>query len=301
MPISAARGRGGEKKMPSVLVVHEDAGIRARLLDALARAGIAAASLTDLEGALDHPEVALVRVVLVDPVLLEQYEFDFRTQIGVRAGSNDITVIALVAIADPARKKHLKRHEAILLERSIDDEGALVALVAKHSAPVPGAPPADPATDPGGRRNTPASLGRVNVERIQLDDGSLNAPVQPGVEPPMVLVVEDDEASRGFFATLLEQRGYRVHAVSSATSALRFLSRDDTVKLIVSDIDMPQMDGFELKYALKESKIPFIAVAGIDSPDRQQLAKELGMVALVGKPVQVKPFCELVRGAVLPT
>lgn len=285
--------------MPSVLVVHEDAGIRARLLDALARAGVAAAALTDLEGALDHPQVAQVRVVLVDPVLLEQYEFDFRTQIGVRAGSDDIAVIALVAMADPARKKHLKRHEAILLERSIDDEESLLALVAKHSAPVPGSPPADQTTDPGARRNTISSLGRISVERIQLDDGGLNAPLSAGGEAPMVLVVEDDEASRGFFSTLLEQRGYRVHAVASATSALRFLKRDQTVKLIVSDIDMPQMDGFELKYALKESKIPFIAVAGNDSAERQHLAKELGMVALVGKPVQVKPFCELVRGALL--
>ena len=71
------------------------------------------------------------------------------------------------------------------------------------------------------------------------------------------------------------------------------------MRLIVSDIDMPQMDGFELKYALKESKIPFIAVAGNDSPDRRELARSLGMVALVGKPVQVKTFCELVRGTLL--
>lgn len=283
--------------MPSVLVIHEDAGIRAQLLDALARAGVPTAALTDLEGALDHPQVSQVRVVLVDPALLEAYEFDFRTQIGVRAGS-DITVIALVSMADPARKKHLKRHEALLLDRPIDDETALVALVARHSAPVPGSPPVDQATD-AGRIKTNPSLGRISVERIQLDDGGLNAPTTPGEEPPMVLVVEDDEAARGFFATLLEQRGYRVHTVSSATSALRFLKRESTVRLIVSDIDMPQMDGFELKFALKESKIPFIAVAGNDSPDRKQLAKELGMVALIGKPVQVKPFCELVRGALL--
>lgn len=287
--------------MPSVLVVHEDAGIRARLLDALARAGVAAAALTDLEGALDHPEVVHVRVVLVDPMLLEQYEFDFRTQIGVRAGSDEITVVALVAIADPARKRHLKRHEAILLDRSIDDEEALLALVARHSAPLPGSPSAEDSghTPDPARKSSPSSLGRISVERIQIDDGGLNAPVSPGAEPPMVLVVEDDEASRGFFSTLLEQRGYRVHAVASATSALRFLKRDATVKLIVSDIDMPQMDGFELKYALKESKIPFIAVAGNDSPDRKELARSLGMVALVGKPVQVKPFCELVRGTLL--
>lgn len=261
----------------------------------MARRGVSSAAVTDLEGALDHPQVASVRVVLADPVLLEEYEFDFTTQIGVRAGT-DITVIALVNIADPARKKALKRHEAILLERSIDDHDALVAQIEKHSGP-PALPP-DPITNPGLK---PPSLGRISVERVQLDDATLNAPVAAGGEAPMVLVVEDDESSRAFFATLLEQRGYRVHAVSSATSALRFLGRDATVRLIVSDIDMPQMDGFELKYALKESPIPFIAVAGNDSEERKQLAKELGMVALLGKPVQVKPFCELVRGTLLST
>lgn len=279
--------------MPQVLVVHEDAGTRARLLDVLARHGFAATALTDLDGALDHPAVSSVRVVLADPALLEQYEFDFGTQIGVRAGT-DITVVALASIADPARKAHLKRHNAVLLDRAIEDEDALAAQMRRlvsAAAPSIDSPTLDKIKAP--------SLGRVNVERIQIGDGSLNAPIEPGGEGPMVLVVEDEENARSFFSTLLEQRGYRVHAVASATSALRFLGREKTVRLIVSDIDMPQMDGFELKYALKESKIPFIAVAGNDSPDRQQLAKELGMVALVGKPVQVKPFCELVRGALL--
>ena len=283
--------------MSSVLVVHPDAGIRARLLDALAREGLAAGAVTDLDGALDHPEVAGVRVVLVEPTLLEQYEFDFRTQIGVRAGT-DITVIALVDIADPARKKELKRHEAVLLERPIDDHDALVALVKRHSAP-PTPPAGVPAVIPMAPGAATPSLGRMKVERVNLDDGSLNAPATPDGEGPMVLVVDDEEDARSFFATLLEQRGYRVHAVSSATSALRFLGKDPTVRLIVSDIDMPQMDGFELRYALRESNIPFIAVAGNDSAERRRLAQELGMAALVGKPIQVKPFCELVKGTLL--
>lgn len=281
--------------MATVLVVHGDASVRARLLDALARRGLPATAVTDLEGALDHPRVAEVRVVLADPALLEAYEFAFATQIGVRAGS-DITVIALVNIADPARKKALQRHEAMLLERSIDDHDALAAQVHKHTGP-----PVvlqEPVTNPRAR---PPSLARINVERVQLDDTTLNAPVAASGARPMVLVVDDDEAARSFFATLLEQRGYRVHTVSSATSALRYLGREEGVHLIVSDIDMPQMDGFELKYALKESPIPFIAVAGNDSDERKQLAKELGMIALVAKPVQVKPFCELVRGTLLAT
>lgn len=278
--------------MATVLVVHGNAVVRARLLDALAKRGLPAAALTDLEGALDHPTVAEVRVVLVDPALLEAYEFAFATQIGVRAGST-ISVIALVEVADPARKKVLERHEAMLLERSIDDHDALAAQVVKHSGP---AVVAEEAVEP--RKRSP-SLGRISVERVQLDSSQLDAPVSAAGTRPMVLVVEDDEAARSFFATLLEQRGYRVHAVASATSALRFLGRDEAVHLIVSDIDMPQMDGFELKYALKESPIPFIAVAGDDSAERQQLAKQLGMIALVAKPVQVKPFCELVRGTLL--
>lgn len=280
--------------MPLVLVVHPDAGIRAKVLGTFAAAGIDARALTDLEAALDHAEVARVRVVLSDPGLLEEYEFDFRTQINVRAGT-DIAVIALVDIADPARKKALKRHEALLLERPLDDQASLLALVQKQIAAL--APAGVAPSAPPEARNT--GLGRMKVERINLDTGDLNAPVGPDEEQPMVLVVDDQEDARSFFATLLEQRGYRVHTVASASSALRFLGKENSVRLIVSDIDMPQMDGFELRYALKESGIPFIAVAGNDSHERKQLAKELGMVALVGKPIQVKPFCELVRGAVL--
>lgn len=282
--------------MPLVLVVHPDAGIRAKVLDTLAGGGVDARELTDLDAALDHEEVASVRVVLADPGLLEQYEFDFRTQINVRAGT-DIAVIALVDIADPARKKSLARHEALMLERPLDDQAALLALVQRSIAAAAPAQAVAPETPSDGR--PAAGLGRMKVERISLGSGDLDAPVGPDQEQPMVLVVDDQEDARSFFATLLEQRGYRVHAVSSATSALRFLGKEKSVRLIVSDIDMPQMDGFELRYATKESGIPFIAVAGNDSNERKQLAKELGMVALVGKPIQVKPFCELVRDAVL--
>jgi CheY-like chemotaxis protein len=66
---------------------------------------------------------------------------------------------------------------------------------------------------------------------------------------------------------------------------------------------MPVMDGFELKAMLDErpgERIPFIAIAGTDSPERHELAKKLGVAALLGKPIQVREFCRVVRGTLMP-
>ena len=271
--------------MPSVLVVCPDAPQRDTLVAGLAQLGLSVEGAVDLDVALDHPEAGSVRVLLACPELLEQDEFDFRARFNVRGGG-DAKVIALTDIADPARKNAVKRHEAVLLERPMIDLGSMAAQIRRILTEVEAPKKPAPA----------AGLGRMKVERINLEDGTTNAPVDAVGETPMVLLVDDEEDVRSFFSTLLEQRGYKVHAVSNATSALRFLGRE-SVHVIISDIDMPQMDGFELKYALRESPIPFIAIAGDSSVERQQLARELGMVALVPKPIQVKPFCALVRGA----
>lgn len=269
--------------MPSVLVVCPDATLRDTLVAGLAQLGLPVEGAADLDAALDHPDSGAVRVLLACPELLEAEELDFLTRFNVRAGT-EARLIALTDIAEPARKKAIGRHGAVLLERPLVDHGSMAAQVRRLLA----------AEDV--RRPAPSGLGRMKVERISLDDGTTNAPVDAGGTAPMVLLVDDEEDVRSFFSTLLEQRGYRVHAVSNATSALRYLGKEP-VHVIISDIDMPQMDGFELKYALRESPIPFIAIAGDSSAERQQLAKELGMVALVPKPIQVKPFCALVRGA----
>ncbi len=272
--------------MPSVLLVHADSEARARLVEALSTRGVDVAGVADVDAALEAADAGGVGAVLVDVPVLEHEDFEIKSRIDVRSG-NDVRVIALASIADPARKAVLKRHGAILLERPPEDIDSMAAMVTRGT----------PA-----RRPAPSGLGRMKVERLATgDDDPLDAPVGPDGAKPLVLVVDDEEDARSLFTDVLQGRGYRVHAVSSANGALRFLGKEK-VDLIVSDIAMPQMDGFELKATLAESdakNVPFIAVAAEDTAERRAIAQRLGIRAFVPKPIQARAFCKLVRGTLL--
>lgn len=274
--------------MPSVLLVHPDADARARLVEALQLRGVEGVlGVGDVDAALEAADSGNVASVLVDVSILEKEDFEIKSRIDVRSG-NDVKVIVLAHLADPARKAILKRHGAILLDRPIEDLDAMAAMVSGGAAT---------------RRSAASGLARMKIERLgTTEDEPLDAPVGPGGEKPLVLVVDDEEDSRTLFTDVLQGRGYRVHAVSSANGALRFLGKEK-VDLIVSDIAMPQMDGFELKATLATSAaatVPFIAVAGEDTPERRAIAERLGIAAFISKPIQARAFCKLIRGTLCP-
>lgn len=87
-----------------------------------------------------------------------------------------------------------------------------------------------------------------------------------------ILVVDDEELIRNILVTILERDGYRVLAAESGTSAIEML-KSNKVALVVSDIAMPEMDGFELLSRVKEHdmSIPVILVSGRSNCSRDQI------------------------------
>ena len=69
-----------------------------------------------------------------------------------------------------------------------------------------------------------------------------------------ILIVEDDYELRHLFQRVLIQNGYRVRGVEDGKAALEALEKE-YADLIVSDIMMPVMDGYELVRVLRESGI----------------------------------------------
>ena len=101
-----------------------------------------------------------------------------------------------------------------------------------------------------------------------------------------ILIVEDDSILRELFALQLGAVGHVVHQVEDGAAARSFALRDRP-DLIVSNVDMPRADGFELMAALREdtssSAIPIILVSA--NLDHRRKARELGAAAFLGKPV----------------
>ncbi|NCO51095.1 MAG: response regulator [Deltaproteobacteria bacterium] len=84
-----------------------------------------------------------------------------------------------------------------------------------------------------------------------------------------ILIVDDEENARIGLSKLLGQEGYQVDAVANGSEALNFLSRGQ-VSLVITDINMPKMDGLTFLRELKRKYpgtdvIMITAYGGVES------------------------------------
>ncbi len=114
-----------------------------------------------------------------------------------------------------------------------------------------------------------------------------------------LLIVDDDEDSRYILRILLEGNGYAVQTAEDGAQALA-LARRSPPSMIISDILMPEMDGFTLCREWKFDKdlkaIPFIFyTATYTDPGDEALALSLGAERYVVKPVEPEAFLDIIR------
>ncbi|MCZ7585119.1 MAG: diguanylate cyclase [Deltaproteobacteria bacterium] len=113
-----------------------------------------------------------------------------------------------------------------------------------------------------------------------------------------IFVVDDDQYLRRILTMVLEREGYRIHAAASAVEALPLIGRE-APNLIISDVEMPEMDGFELRRRLSEDpetkNIPFIFLTGRSESDDQVHGLDLGAQDYITKPFEPPVLIARVR------
>jgi signal transduction histidine kinase len=106
--------------------------------------------------------------------------------------------------------------------------------------------------------------------------------------PAHVLIVDDDTASRSTVAALLSPAGYRLRFASSGEEALAAVE-EETPDLVLMDVMMPGLDGFEvcrrLRVLLREEYIPIILVTALDGRKDIVQGLEAGADDFLHKPV----------------
>ncbi|WP_298908124.1 AAA family ATPase [uncultured Nostoc sp.] len=133
------------------------------------------------------------------------------------------------------------------------------------------------------------------------DNSSLLADQSSPLSGLQILVVDDDADMREFLSFMLEQYGATVITVTSAIAALTTLSQSQP-NLIISDIGMPEMDGYMLMRQVRSLKpeqggtIPAIALTAYAGEMDQQQAIAVGFQQHISKPVDPQ---ELVKAIVL--
>jgi len=105
-------------------------------------------------------------------------------------------------------------------------------------------------------------------------------------EPARILVVDDDPGSRDVAARLLEREGYRTQQADSGEECLRMV-REGGIDLILLDVMMPGMDGFEVCTALRDggSRIPVILLTARDDLDTRLEGMHRGVSEFLTKPI----------------
>jgi len=135
----------------------------------------------------------------------------------------------------------------------------------------------------------------------------LETPSQPAERDDPVLqankihlmIVEDDQDTLEMLRATMEARGFRVTACESAAETLK-AATGTQVDLIISDIGMPEMDGFNLIKKLREfagyQDVPAIALSGYASQKDAKAALAAGFDAHVSKPVDPVELVIMVNG-----
>ena len=108
-----------------------------------------------------------------------------------------------------------------------------------------------------------------------------------------IVVVDDDEIVRSFTARMLERKGHIVARASGGREALELL-HEHIPDLILSDIQMPEMDGYGLfqEVRIRYPKIPFVAMSG------HLYGEDTGTAqfdAFIGKPFDVDELVKAIE------
>jgi two-component system chemotaxis sensor kinase CheA len=103
----------------------------------------------------------------------------------------------------------------------------------------------------------------------------------------MLLFVDDSAFFRNMLTPVLKAAGYQVQTAPGAADALEFLKAGRQVDVVVTDIDMPGMNGFEFAEAVRSdprtANVPIIALSSLTSPEAIERGRQVGFHDYVAK------------------
>lgn len=119
-------------------------------------------------------------------------------------------------------------------------------------------------------------------------------------EKPLILVADDNEDTRLLVSMILNKMGFQCVTAESGRAALDRLESGLSPDLILSDVMMPEMDGYTFFQNVQKRpewrRIPFIFFTMKDSIDDIQKGRELGVDDYLTKPIMPDALIAAVRG-----
>ena len=121
---------------------------------------------------------------------------------------------------------------------------------------------------------------------------------RPVAQAPLIMVVDDSITVRRVTQRLLQREGFRVSTAADGLLALEKL-QDELPDVVLSDIEMPRMDGFDLLRNIRSIErlqhLPIIMITSRIAQKHRDLAMELGANHYLGKPYGDEELLRLIR------
>ena len=131
---------------------------------------------------------------------------------------------------------------------------------------------------------------RTNYKNIIHNSRKVNKDMLQGIK---ILLTEDKEINQEIFIGILEGSGIHIDIAHNGREAV-IKSREKCYSLIVMDIEMPIMNGYEASQIIRmeNAKIPIIALTSNNSPSDVLKTKAIGMNEHLSKPIEAKLLYE---------
>ena len=114
-----------------------------------------------------------------------------------------------------------------------------------------------------------------------------------------ILVVDDSELSRVELRNLFEAEGFEIIEAENGQQGADIYRSDHTIDLVISDYNMPKMNGIEMAKEIKDasgdSSPPVLLITSESAKEKKEVAKSYGVVGWVVKPFAPEKLVKMVK------
>ncbi len=298
-----------DRDVKELLLVEDDAVQRTSIIELLGDADVHITAADSGKAALDALATTTFDCMVLDLSLPDMAGFEVLRKAKRQDAHKSMPVIIYTS-KDLSRQEEgqLKRYAATIItkgatssERLLDDTALFLHRVVEKMPPIK--------RDIVKKRSRPASIAAPKQPSKKKQSNGKAQPVGSGPVIPTgelvgrkVLIVDDDIRNIFALTSALEVQGMTVNFEESGRAGIDALQTDPNIDLVLMDVMMPEMDGFETMRVIREmpqfASLPIIALTAKAMAGDREKCLEAGANDYIAKPVDLSALMNMIKSLV---